>query len=103
MEGDAMTFRSHGRIAEGEEVTRSYLGDEDLLTSTLCRRRKLLESGKDFLCNCTRCASPLDRCRSVICPSCRGGIIYLGQAVSTIKEIWHRPFESAHYGGDQQC
>ncbi|CAK9061304.1 unnamed protein product [Durusdinium trenchii] len=54
------------RPEAGEEVTISYLSDEELFEATMERRMRLRIS-KDFHCLCQRCSEHWDRSRGVRC------------------------------------
>ncbi|KAL8275952.1 hypothetical protein Esti_000068 [Eimeria stiedai] len=68
-------FFPRATITAGDEVTLTYLPEEDMLAST-SRRRTLLEGAKDFKCMCERCVAPVDFSRGFRCPRCRSGVIY---------------------------
>ena len=56
-------------IAEGDEVTISYLGL--LLYSDTSTRRDILKRQKMFVCGCPRCAgATMDKASLIPCPSC---------------------------------
>jgi len=62
-------------VAEGEELTISYV-DEDTLTSSCSARQDRLFGRWQFHCGCTRCSSP-DSLRAFRCPAkppCRKGL-----------------------------
>eukprot|EP00434_Breviolum_minutum_P017544 symbB.v1.2.015484.t1/scaffold1083.1/size139395/3 len=61
-----LTLRARRHIAVGEEVTISYLSDEELFEST-SQRRMRLKISKDFDCSCPRCCELWDRSRGVRC------------------------------------
>lgn len=85
--GEIMAFRANSKLAVGDEITDSYLNDEDLLASTPWRRRKILDSGKGFICYCQRCAASVDRSRGVPCPQCRAGVVFLGHYKSGVEDM----------------
>ncbi|CAD7929953.1 unnamed protein product [Amoebophrya sp. A25] len=70
-EGDSFVLRARRFVAAGEEITISYLQDDDLLKSTDVRRKKL-ENWK-FSCKCDRCEEAIDSCRGFRCLQCRTG------------------------------
>eukprot|EP00923_Selenidium_pygospionis_P020981 GHVN01036200.1.p1 GENE.GHVN01036200.1~~GHVN01036200.1.p1 ORF type:complete len:556 (-),score=132.48 GHVN01036200.1:555-2222(-) len=74
-EGDAFVLRARQFISEGDELTISYIGDEDLFKSTPIRREKL--SGWQFICHCSRCDSETDVARGFRCPECGSGTCFL--------------------------
>lgn len=61
-----LTLRARHFIPAGQEVTISYLSDEELFEST-SQRRMRLKISKDFHCCCQRCAELWDRSRGVRC------------------------------------
>jgi len=72
-EDDAFVLRARQRLRAGDELTISYIGDEDLFKSTLVRREKL--SSWLFSCQCERCETPFDLGRGFRCPACGVGTI----------------------------
>nr|CEL68313.1 TPA: histone lysine methyltransferase, SET, putative [Neospora caninum Liverpool] len=75
-EDHTFVLRTRADIAAGDEVTLTYLSEEDLMRPTLHRRRVLSET-KDFICACERCAAPVDFSRGFRCPSCGVGTVYV--------------------------
>eukprot|EP01068_Selenidium_serpulae_P017625 Selendium_serpulae@DN6391_c0_g1_i1.p1 len=73
-EGDTFVLRARQFIAEGEELTISYIGDDDLFKSTPTRRDKL--AGWQFTCHCPRCDADLDLTRGFRCPDCGSGTTF---------------------------
>jgi len=71
---DAFVLRSRVALGPGDELTISYLQDEDLLKSTVVRQQKL--QNWRFTCQCTRCCIPVDAGRGFRCRRCRIGILY---------------------------
>jgi len=71
---DAFVLRSRISLAKGDELTISYLQDEDLLKSTAVRQTKL--QNWRFTCMCPRCALKVDLGRGFRCQRCRLGILY---------------------------
>jgi hypothetical protein len=71
---DAFVLRSRISLAKGDELTISYLQDEDLLKSTAVRQAKL--QNWRFTCMCPRCALKVDMGRGFRCQRCRLGILY---------------------------
>ncbi|CAK9098337.1 SET domain-containing protein SmydA-8 [Durusdinium trenchii] len=63
---EQLVLRARRPIAAGEEVTISYLSDEELFEATMERRMRLRIS-KDFHCLCQRCSEHWDRSRGVRC------------------------------------
>jgi len=70
---DAFVLRSRVALSKGDELTISYLQDEDLLKSTAVRVQKL--QNWRFTCACDRCVQPLDVGRGFRCRKCRIGIL----------------------------
>ncbi|PFH32213.1 hypothetical protein BESB_021540 [Besnoitia besnoiti] len=75
-EDHTFVLRARANIEEGDEVTLTYLSEEDLMRPTLHRRRVLSET-KDFVCACERCSAPVDFSRGFRCPTCGVGCIYV--------------------------
>lgn len=73
-EADAFVLRSRIALKKGDELTISYLQDEDLLKSTAVRQQKL--QNWRFTCMCPRCKLPIDEGRGVRCRKCRLGVLY---------------------------
>lgn len=73
-EGDTFVLRARQFISEGEELTISYIGDDDLFKSTPIRRDKL--SGWQFTCHCPRCDADIDLTRGFRCPECGSGTTF---------------------------
>lgn len=71
---DAFVMRARFALHEGDELTISYLQDEDLLKSTLVRQEKL--QNWCFTCQCERCILQVDMGRGFRCRKCRTGIVY---------------------------
>ncbi|CDJ67477.1 hypothetical protein, conserved [Eimeria necatrix] len=69
-------FFPRAEIRAGDEVTLTYLSEDDMLRNT-SYRRQLLEGAKDFKCMCERCVAPVDFSRGFRCPSCLVGVIYV--------------------------
>lgn len=72
---DAFCLRARVSLQPGDEITISYLGDEDLLRSIPERRKRT--QGWLFSCRCYRCLSPIDYSRGFRCPTCFIGAIYM--------------------------
>lgn len=72
---DAFCLRARVSLKPGDEITISYLGDEDLLRSVPERRKRT--QGWLFSCHCDRCQSPIDFSRAFRCPTCFIGAIYM--------------------------
>jgi hypothetical protein len=71
---DAFVLRARVALQAGEELTISYLQDEDLLKSTAVRQAK--SQNWRFCCQCPRCREPVDTGRGFRCRRCRVGILY---------------------------
>eukprot|EP00388_Colpodella_angusta_P017410 GDKJ01043021.1.p1 GENE.GDKJ01043021.1~~GDKJ01043021.1.p1 ORF type:complete len:546 (-),score=82.72 GDKJ01043021.1:260-1897(-) len=69
--GDSFVLRCRTNLKAGDELTISYLGDEELLKSTDIRREKL--AGWLFNCSCERCVAVSDPCRAFRCQTCGVG------------------------------
>lgn len=75
-EGDTVVCRANRDIAALEECFECYIMDDQMLLPTEQRRQYILDTGKGFICRCTRCAHPEERCRNVRCPAClKSGIL----------------------------
>lgn len=73
-EEDSFVLRARINLNAGDELSISYLQDEDLLKSTLVRQQKL--QNWRFTCACTRCNLFVDKGRGFRCRRCRVGILY---------------------------
>merc|ERR1719262_257728 len=73
-DGDAFVLRARVALAKGDELTISYLQDEDLLKSTSVRQQKL--QNWRFTCQCNRCGLCVDTGRGFRCRRCRIGLLY---------------------------
>jgi len=73
-EDDAFVLRSRISLKKGDELTISYLQDEDLLKSTAVRQQKL--QNWRFTCACPRCKLYVDEGRGFRCRKCRVGVLY---------------------------
>lgn len=73
---DAFVLRARVALQAGDEITISYLQDDDLLKSTMARRQKL--QNWQFTCGCTRCVLQVDTGRGFRCRKCHVGILYPG-------------------------
>lgn len=71
---DAFVLRARVALQRGEELTISYLQDEDLLKSTSVRQTKL--QNWRFTCQCSRCCLQVDVGRGFRCRRCRVGVLY---------------------------
>jgi len=71
---DAFVLRARVGLKKGDELTISYLQDEDLLKSTAVRQQKL--QNWKFTCMCERCSLPIDVGRGFRCRRCRLGVHY---------------------------
>eukprot|EP00928_Gymnodinium_smaydae_P030260 TRINITY_DN22547_c0_g1_i2.p1 TRINITY_DN22547_c0_g1~~TRINITY_DN22547_c0_g1_i2.p1 ORF type:complete len:536 (-),score=92.03 TRINITY_DN22547_c0_g1_i2:103-1710(-) len=74
---DAFVLRARVALRAGDEITISYLQDEDLLKCTATRRQKLLNW--QFTCQCRRCQLRVDTGRGFRCPSCGVGALYAAE------------------------
>lgn len=70
---DSFCLRARVALNAGDELTISYLGDEDLFKSVPVRRQK--SQGWLFACNCVRCTSH-DFSRGFRCPTCVVGTVF---------------------------
>lgn len=82
-EEDAFVLRSRVSLKEGQELTISYLQDEDLLKSTAVRRAKL--QNWRFTCMCERCILEVDLGRGFRCRRCRVGVLYANIVNNTLE------------------
>ncbi|CBZ55580.1 hypothetical protein NCLIV_060040 [Neospora caninum Liverpool] len=73
-EDDAFVLRARVKLQAGDELTISYIGDDDLFKSTNVRREKV--QGWLFTCQCVRCAAPVDNARGFRCPLCGTGAMF---------------------------
>lgn len=73
-EDDAFVLRARISLKAGDELTISYLQDEDLLKSTLVRVQKL--QNWRFTCACLRCSLQVDLGRGFRCRKCQVGTVY---------------------------
>merc|ERR1711907_48618 len=67
--------RSRRDIKAGEEVSLSYVAEEDLVKPIPYRRWDLWKN-KHFWCDCERCSGARDFCRGFKCNNCDSGTIY---------------------------
>jgi len=74
---DNFVLRAREKIEADEEITVSYLGEENLLEAATFRRKHLLDS-KHFICDCLRCTADSDPCRGFRCPRCSSTSLKLG-------------------------
>jgi hypothetical protein len=72
-EEDAFVLRSRLALKKDDELTISYLQDDDLLKSIAVRQTKL--QNWRFQCACTRCCLTVDVGRGFKCRKCRVGIV----------------------------
>lgn len=77
---DAFVLRARIALKEGDEITISYLQDEDLLKGTNVRQQKLLNWR--FTCACPRCKLNVDNGRGFRCRKCRVGILFATAAAT---------------------
>lgn len=73
-EDDAFVLRARVALKRGDEITISYIGDDELFKSTNIRRDKV--QGWLFTCQCVRCADPVDPARGFRCPTCGNGSMF---------------------------
>jgi hypothetical protein len=75
--GDSFCLRARVALREGDEITISYLADEDLLKSVPIRRQK--SQGWLFSCDCVRCdlGGNVDPSRGFRCPTCVIGTVFV--------------------------
>eukprot|EP00442_Polarella_glacialis_P000469 CAMPEP_0115096580 /NCGR_PEP_ID=MMETSP0227-20121206/29819_1 /TAXON_ID=89957 /ORGANISM="Polarella glacialis, Strain CCMP 1383" /LENGTH=517 /DNA_ID=CAMNT_0002490363 /DNA_START=126 /DNA_END=1679 /DNA_ORIENTATION=+ len=71
-EEDAFVLRARVALSDSDELTISYLQDEDLLKSTAVRQLKL--QNWKFTCSCPRCDLKIDLGRGFRCQRCRVGV-----------------------------
>lgn len=76
---DSFCLRARVALNQGDEITISYLSDDDLFKSTSVRRQK--SQGWLFSCNCVRCTSSdscsIDYSRGFRCPTCTVGTVFV--------------------------
>lgn len=82
-----MLFVLRARIAlsKNDELTISYLQDEDLLKGTSVRQQKL--QNWRFTCACERCAEIIDHGRGFRCRKCRIGICYASAGPNGVSKL----------------
>ncbi|KAL8454314.1 hypothetical protein Emag_001473 [Eimeria magna] len=73
-EDDAFVLRARVALQEGDEITISYIGDDELFKSTNVRREKV--QGWLFTCQCVRCSDPVDSARGFRCATCGTGSMF---------------------------
>ncbi|EZG66172.1 SET domain protein [Gregarina niphandrodes] len=83
---DAFVLRARRHLAPGDEITISYINDDDLYKPVHIRRVKL--SSWQFTCQCRRCTHSTDTCRGFLCPDCAAGTIFLKTDVSGEDEYY---------------
>ena len=71
---DGFCLRARTNLVPGDEVSISYLGDEDLFRSVPARR--VITAGWLFECACDRCSLPCDFSRAFRCTVCCVGSIF---------------------------
>ncbi|SOV78005.1 SET domain protein, putative [Plasmodium sp. gorilla clade G3] len=74
-ENDSFVLRARIKLNPGDEITISYLGDDDLYKSSNIRREKL--TNWLFVCMCSRCTHPVDNCRGFRCSTCGIGTFFI--------------------------
>lgn len=84
---DSFVLRARVPIQPGDELTISYIGDEELFKSTNVRRQRLqgelfssatsrvISVGWLFTCHCHRCDEPVDYARGLRCIQCHAGVV----------------------------
>ncbi|ANQ08087.1 Uncharacterized protein PCOAH_00024670 [Plasmodium coatneyi] len=72
---DSFVLRARVKLAVGDELTISYLGDDDLYKSSNIRREKL--TNWLFVCMCSRCTNPIDKSRGFKCSMCGVGTFFI--------------------------
>ncbi|VUZ95815.1 SET domain-containing protein 7, putative [Plasmodium vivax] len=72
---DSFVLRARVKLAVGDELTISYLGDDDLYKSSNIRREKL--TNWLFVCMCSRCTNPIDNSRGFKCSTCGVGTFFI--------------------------
>ena len=72
---DSYCLRARVALRAGDEISISYLGDDDLIRSTGCRREKT--KGWLFECECSRCNESLDLSRGFRCGTCSVGSVFV--------------------------
>lgn len=72
---DSFCLRARVALKRGDEISISYLGEDDLVKSASIRRAKT--NGWLFACACTRCNDQmLDFSRGLRCPTCLVGSVF---------------------------
>ncbi|SBT35077.1 SET domain protein, putative [Plasmodium ovale wallikeri] len=74
-ENDSFVLRARVKLNVGDELTISYLGDDDLYKSSNIRREKL--TNWLFVCMCNRCTNPVDNSRGFKCATCGIGTFFI--------------------------
>ncbi|SBT71250.1 SET domain protein, putative [Plasmodium malariae] len=74
-ENDSFVLRARVKLNVGDELTISYLGDDDLYKSSNIRREKL--TNWLFVCMCSRCTNPVDNSRGFKCSTCGIGTFFI--------------------------
>ncbi|SCM21894.1 SET domain protein, putative [Plasmodium chabaudi chabaudi] len=74
-ENDSFVLRARVKLNVGDELTISYLGDDDLYKSSNIRREKL--TNWLFVCMCNRCSNPVDYSRGFKCATCGIGTFFI--------------------------
>ncbi|EUD65608.1 hypothetical protein C922_04114 [Plasmodium inui San Antonio 1] len=72
---DSFVLRARVKLSVGDELTISYLGDDDLYKSSNIRREKLINWL--FVCMCSRCTNPIDKSRGFKCSTCGIGTFFI--------------------------
>lgn len=78
---DAFVLRARHILKAGDEITISYLQDEDLLRSSQTRLQKSLNW--KFSCTCPRCEARVDKSRGFRCRTCGGGLHFASKKPAT--------------------
>ncbi|OII77770.1 hypothetical protein cand_014090 [Cryptosporidium andersoni] len=83
---NTFVLRAKTRLEIGDEITISYIADDDLFKCSKVRRNLLLNWL--FYCQCSRCSDPVDLSRGLRCASCGVGTVFFkdnetGETLST--------------------
>merc|ERR1740138_1037654 len=83
-----MSLVAQRTIRPGEEITISYIGEEDLRYNTAYRRTTLAKSRR-FVCQCPRCAGE-DEIRPTACFVCGQILLYMDTGAEARKRSFCR-------------
>jgi len=78
-ENGALVLRSRAWLKKGDELTISYLADDDVPKHTAIRQQKLQHSWH-FKCACSRCKLYVEECRGFRCRGCSVGVWHANTA-----------------------